>query len=259
MYRGGRQRQSLGTLLFNSASSSTSSPGVASVPNSSATLNFPISSNTEILNKVQHYQQHTRINTCSTPTIPFQSNTRRTPTHFQSNSTPTHFPSRSCSTTPTAHFQSGNKPSALQTLRNNPLNELFNFTSSKNSQQKKNATRKSSSCKSVRRRQSDVKKSDDVHCGAGPSAGAISGSVARFNGGALTSGSGAPSGQLVSTNISPLVSTTNGHHGSVCCDMCESGYDSERTLTVCRCGFSWRKKIRKCSVVSRSQMLIIRS
>ncbi|XP_071531571.1 uncharacterized protein Fbxl7 isoform X1 [Panulirus ornatus] len=27
------------------------------------------------------------------------------------------------------------------------------------------------------------------------------------------------------------------------CDMCESGYETERTLTVCRCGYSWKKRI----------------
>ena len=39
--------------------------------------------------------------------------------------------------------------------------------------------------------------------------------------------------------------TISGKNGVIGCDMCESGYDTERTLTVCRCGYSWKKRICK--------------
>ena len=142
MFRGGRRRQSLGTLLSSSNSGGTS-PTVTTT-SSSATLSFPISSNSEILNRVhQSYNRHLqpqpnsiRSKTCATPTILFQSssstNCRRTPTQFhQSN---THFPTnRSNSTTPTAHFQKcgGVSGAGVPSLsgRNTPFNELLNLSS----------------------------------------------------------------------------------------------------------------------------------
>ncbi|KAL7644487.1 UNVERIFIED_CONTAM: hypothetical protein RMT77_005319 [Armadillidium vulgare] len=41
-----------------------------------------------------------------------------------------------------------------------------------------------------------------------------------------------------------LLPPSNASVGHVLgCDMCESGYETERTLTVCRCGYSWKKRI----------------
>ena len=37
--------------------------------------------------------------------------------------------------------------------------------------------------------------------------------------------------------------SANSKTGVLGCDMCESGYETERTLTVCRCGYSWKKRI----------------
>ena len=202
MYRGGRQRQSLGTLLLNNSSSHQNKP--ATPVSTSATLNFPIICHSD--SKAYHHQQQQHSTATSIRSGGTQSNIqqrRAQQTHFQSN------PGTTSTTATPQHFQS-TSPTAIST----------NSTAVTASLPQQSGSR-GPSATTTKSANNTLSKTGGATRNRNRSGGEDRSSALGYN------------------------SSSSGlyHHGPssvLACDMCESGYDTERTLTVCRCGRSWR-------------------
>lgn len=262
MYRGSLPRQSL-----NSAQSSHT---ICNNP-CSATLNLPSSSNSERLRDfhAQSYQYNTAV---------FQSNSRRTPAnHFPTNTTPTHFPNKNSNISPSGYFEPQRSPQNYDQQFTDSFKNASNWGDNNRNQTHpgtlENNNNLTSSCRqyqevvgSYKSNTWDTKKSyyaahdddDDTNNNHNNTAFVPPNSIQynallnSYKSNTWDTKKTYTGGDSKSVIIPHLPS--NGGDGAapsgvcappVCCDVCESGYDSERTITVCRCGFSWRKTIRE--------------
>ncbi|KAF2357197.1 hypothetical protein FHG87_012047 [Trinorchestia longiramus] len=264
MYRGGRSRQSLGTLLHNNTAQNNSLSASATV--SSATLTFPISSYTKTCVSTSDNTDNTPLHGSSaglssaTPPF-FHSNPRRTPSNlFQCSTAPSHFSSNSCGRTTNTSATAGYFQSAANVNgRNIPLKSDYVQGSSKGPNSfpkcvglssKAVPSSKSSSISSkgagISSKSYNSKNSNSTFAHSNKCLKIIDKAVRRFHGESQESDNGSSRTPAFSTPAAPRSSSCFANRSSdtqVACDMCESGYDTERTITVCKCGFSWKKTI----------------